>query len=137
MNANNKKKILITLPVSEKHKGLFEANAPAECIVYCDAKQVSVSQVSEANIIIGHIPVSMRAKAKNLEWLQLQSAGTDGYTDGALKEGVILTSATGSYGIAISEHMLGMVLAPERLRKKPDWGSAGTATTETSCGLHR
>ena len=48
--------------------------------------------------------------------MQLNSAGTDGYLEpGVLPEGTLLTNATGAYGLAISEHMLGMVL---ELKKK-------------------
>ena len=43
--------------------------------------------------------------------MQTSSAGVEFYTaPGVLPEGTALTNATGAYGLAISEHMLGMLL---------------------------
>lgn len=68
------------------------------------------------DIIIGNLPKEKLNIAKNLKWLQLNSAGADVYVkEGVLPEGVILTNATGAYGLAISEHMLGVLL--ELLKK--------------------
>lgn len=53
----------------------------------------------------------MRGK-DNLEWIQLNSSGADAYAvRGAVPEGSVLTCATGAYGHAISEYMIGMLLA--------------------------
>ena len=46
-----------------------------------------------------------------LEWLQTNSAGVEAYIrPGVLAGDTLLTNATGAYGLAIAEHMLGMLL---------------------------
>ena len=46
-----------------------------------------------------------------LEWLQTNSAGVEAYIQpGVLAGDTLLTNATGAYGLAIAEHMLGMLL---------------------------
>ena len=48
----------------------------------------------------------------NLEWVQLNSSGADAYAaKGAVPESTVLTCATGAYGVAISEYMVGMLMA--------------------------
>jgi phosphoglycerate dehydrogenase-like enzyme len=67
--------------------------------------------VQNANVIIGNPPVNMVKGLKNLEWLQLNSAGVGDYiNEGILREGTVLTNASGAYGLAISEYMLGVLL---------------------------
>ena len=53
--------------------------------------------------------------AEELKWLQLNNAGTEGFCDGALPKDAVLTNATGAYGLAISEHMIGVLF---ELQKK-------------------
>ena len=49
--------------------------------------------------------------SENLEWLQLESAGTDAYVKpGVLRPGVVLTNATGAYGKAVAEHGFALTL---------------------------
>lgn len=79
---------------------------------YCDRTAVTADEVKMADIIIGNVSISLLGdNAQNLKWLQLNSAGFDGYTDeGVLPKGCILTNATGAYGLAVSEHMLMLTL---------------------------
>ena len=52
----------------------------------------------------------------------MQSAGANEYLDGALPEGTLLTNATGAYGLAISEHMLAVLL--QIYKKLPQYWEA-------------
>ncbi len=100
-------KILVNIPVNERHKALLESKAPEAEFVYCPAKDVTQEMVQEMNIIIGNVPPKMLVGSPNLKWIQLNSAGTDGFTaPGVLPEGAKLTNATGAYGLALAEHML-------------------------------
>ncbi|MDO4484227.1 MAG: D-2-hydroxyacid dehydrogenase [Clostridia bacterium] len=102
--------ILVTLPVEARHKALLES-ACEGCFTYCPAKDLTQSQVHGADIIIGNVKPDMIRGTEKLKWLQLNSAGTDGYTaPGVLPAGCLLTNATGAYGLAISEHMMAMLL---------------------------
>ncbi|MCI8441026.1 MAG: D-2-hydroxyacid dehydrogenase [Provencibacterium sp.] len=64
------------------------------------------------DVIIGNPPADCLSRCQRLQLLQLVSAGTGGYPRAvqALPRSIALTNATGAYGPAISEHMLGMLL---------------------------
>ena len=64
-----------------------------------------------AVMILGNPTPDQLKKAENLRLLQLQSAGADNYCKpGVLPEEVALCNATGSYGLAIAEYMVGVTL---------------------------
>lgn len=110
---NLTKKILVTIPVAKEHKTYLERQAAAgesKCLFsYVPGKEATEADVAEANVIIGNLSPELIKKAESLEWLQLNSAGADQYVKpGILKPGVMLTNATGAYGLAVSEHMLAM-----------------------------
>jgi phosphoglycerate dehydrogenase-like enzyme len=69
-------------------------------------------EVAENTIIIfGNPPRDFLSRCPKLQWVQLQSAGTDGFVNGELGVNVLLTSATGGYGHGVSEHMAGLTFA--------------------------
>ncbi len=104
------KKILVLLPVKEEHKRLLEEKAPLANFVYADAGTVDDSLLLKANVIIGNPPARIK-ESESLEWLQLQSAGIGQFAkDNMLPRGVVLTNASGAYGLAISEYMLAVLL---------------------------
>ncbi len=108
------KRILVTLPVEERHKRLLENQAPCEEIICCPLNQVTHELAQSAHVVIGNVAPGLLAGSTKLEWLQLHSAGTAPYADGMLRDGVILTNATGAYGLAIAEHLLGMTLCLQK-----------------------
>lgn len=106
-----KKNILVLIPVNIEHKSLLEEKAPSSNFTYSTFETVELAQIQNANIIIGNPPIDMIKGSKKLEWLQLSSAGAGDYTkDNVLPDGVVLTNASGAYGLAISEYMLGVLL---------------------------
>ena len=108
MNANN---ILILLPIDERQKKIIEDVSPNSKYIYKTYTNVDKSTVQEADIIIGNPPADMLIDSPNLKWLQLNSAGSDAYIkEGILTDEVLLTNATGAYGLAISEHTIGILL---------------------------
>ncbi len=101
-------KILVVLPVNEKHVEMFKAAAGDHEIIFCELAQANRELIQSANIIIGNVRPSDIKDSPNLKWIQLNNAGTEGFcVPGALPEGTLLTNATGTYGMAISEHMIG------------------------------
>ena len=105
------KNILVLMSVEERHKRILEGKAPSCHFVYADRKHLTAEMVRSAHIIIGNPPIPMVKGSENLEWLQLNSAGVGEYTGkGVLRDGVVLTNASGAYGLAISEYMLGVLL---------------------------
>lgn len=104
-------KIAVLLPVKEKHKKLFEEKVPGAEFLYESMKNLDIGRIKDAEIIIGNPPAESLKELKNLRWLQLQSAGVGEYADTSILSGdVLLTNASGAYGHAISEYMLGVLL---------------------------
>ncbi|WP_446898461.1 D-2-hydroxyacid dehydrogenase [Clostridium sp. LBM24168] len=106
-----KRNILVLITLDERSKKFLEQKDPSADYVYETLETVGREQVQNANIIIGNPPVDMIRGSENLEWLQLESAGVGRYADkDVLPDGVVLTNASGAYGLAISEYMLGALL---------------------------
>ena len=136
---NGTKNVLVTLPISDQHRAQLEQaamQAGAPCMFVCEENPTD-SQIAAANVIIGMVPVERLAAAASLEWLQLSWAGAGPYcADGALPDGVILTCASGAYGLTCSEHMIAFTF--ELVRRFPEyhrnhaehgWQAAGTITS--------
>lgn len=105
------KTVLVLLPVEQRHRELLEAAAPGWEFLYVPAKEVAGGQLARANVIIGNLPVYRLPQCPNLEWIHLNTAGAEAYCKpGALDPHVLLTNSTGAYGLALSEHMLGVTL---------------------------
>ena len=103
--------VLVAIPADEAHRAKLEAAAPGASFQYIPAKEVTKEDAQKADVVIGNVAPALLTGSPNLKWVQLNSAGTDGYTTGALPEGTILTNATGAYGLTISEHMLALTLS--------------------------
>ena len=102
--------ILVTPPVNEKHKAMIEAACPGGEFRWVLRENVKEEDVKYADVIIGNIPLDLVGKCENLKLLHLNMAGADGYPE-RMPEGAILANSSGAYGLAISEHMLGMLLS--------------------------
>ena len=131
-----KKTILTVIPVNGKHQELLEKAAQNEKLIFSDPESVTQEQVDQAEIILGNVPPEMVKKAKKLEWLQLNSAGFDAYAKKEIMGDRILTSCSGAYGQAVSEHMFAMFLAMQKKlhlyrddQKAHKWGDEGQVTS--------
>lgn len=103
--------ILVVMPADEAHQNQLRESAPDAEFLFTSAAEATDEQIHNADIIIGNVPPARIRGSKKLKWIQLNSAGTDGFTDdGVLPEGALLTNATGAYGLALSEHMLASLL---------------------------
>ena len=69
------KKILVTIPVREKDRKFLEEKGKEFQFCYRTKEEITVSDVVDAEIILGNIPVELVPKAKKLKFLQLDSAG--------------------------------------------------------------
>ena len=104
------KHVWILAPVTEEYRQLFQNAAQDLELSLHFAVNPDADALLHAAMIIGNPPLSIVKQSTTLEFLQLTSAGTGDYC-AAVKPGVILANASGGYGLAISEHMLGMTLA--------------------------
>ena len=104
------KKVLVTLPVKEEHIEMIKSACPGADFEFVPSKELNASHVRDANVILGNIPHALVPECRELKLYNLGSAGADGYP-AIMPEGALLANSSGAYGLAISEHMLGMLLA--------------------------
>ena len=79
--------ILVTIPTQPRHREMLEKIAPEAHFAY-EMKPAETS-VENADIILGNVPPAMLKNAPKLRWIQLNTAGTDGYPE-VLREGCLL-----------------------------------------------
>lgn len=120
----NEKRALVTIPTGERHRNLLQQAAPGwefrfrgTDTLVCAPQEalpgqpVTQEDVDWAQVILGNVPAAMLHGSPALEWLQTNSAGVEAYIQpGVLAGDTLLTNATGAYGLATAEHMLGMLL---------------------------
>lgn len=105
-------KILIVMNVKTHHREWLQQSAASAELRFLPAAQVTEDDLADVDAVIGNVPTHLLAAAKKLRWLQLNTAGADAYCQkGALREDILLTNATGAYGLALSEHLLAQLLA--------------------------
>ncbi|MFR3227249.1 MAG: D-2-hydroxyacid dehydrogenase, partial [Blautia massiliensis (ex Durand et al. 2017)] len=106
------KKILVALPLSDRQREVIRRAAPAFEYRFTTEPSATQEEVCWADAILGNVPVELIRRNDHLEWFQSNFAGPDPYLEpGVLPPGCLVTNATGAYGLAISEWMLGMWLA--------------------------
>ncbi len=106
------KQIIVTIPVSDRHKAVLEAAGRDCAFLYAPPAELTDACLAEADIIVGGIPPAMLADTGRLALLQLHTAGADPYLiPGVMPGGTALCNATGAYGKAVSEHALALTLA--------------------------
>ena len=128
------KNVLVLMPVEARHKAKLEAAGKGCCFTYCAPGEVTVEQIRSANAILGQPKAEMIAASENLEWLQLESAGTDAYVKpGVLAPKTVLTNATGAYSKAVAEHAFALTLMLQKKlylyrdeQKRAVWSDHGT-----------
>lgn len=108
------KNILVTVPVEQRHIDMLQAAAPGctfRFLDFMEKENVTQADVDWADILLGNVDSAQLHGSEKLLWLQTNSAGVEPYLKaGVLAKSTQLTNATGAYGLAISEHMLGMLL---------------------------
>lgn len=120
--------IYVAMPVTQEHINTLKASCPEGNFEFArvlngadersakDPFELNREMIKSADVVVGNIPVDILPECTRLKLLQLNMAGSDAYA-GKLPAGAELANASGAYGLAISEHMLGMLLV---LMKKLD-----------------
>ena len=99
------------LPFEPQYREALRQLAPDFDFYFTEDGPVPDEAWENAVVILGGPSAAELAKCRKLRWVQLGSAGVDFYCrPGVLPESVMLTNATGSYGHAISEYMVGATL---------------------------
>ena len=115
------KQVLVLFPFNPEQKKTLEQTASDYRFHYHDFTDFNPDLpenrklLDEAEIIIGNVSPKVVGRLEHLKWMQLFSAGANAYTEAnTFPEKAVLTNATGAYGLAISEYMLGMTLALQK-----------------------
>lgn len=103
-----KRKILVAFHTDADHRARLEKCAPG-CVFIYDPEPDDALLCS-ADAVLGNLSPERLARTKRLKWLQLCSAGVNGYA-GAIPEGAVLTNASGAYGPTIAEYMICAVMS--------------------------
>lgn len=102
--------------VDEFYKIQIMDIAPDADLMIIDADKITKEIIRKADIIFGWPEKDLLKEAKNLKWLQLPSAGADGFTNKAIycNKDIVLTNSSGVYGLPIAEHVFSMILSFNR-----------------------
>lgn len=138
-------RVLVTIPIEPDREALLRKAGPNVEFRFKPAVQsftreplssgpLTSGDIKWAQVILGNVKPELLQEADDLLWIQTSSAGVEEYLrPGTLREGVLLTNCTGAYGLAISEHMLGMLLEIFKklelyrdAQKKEQWASLGS-----------
>lgn len=95
----------------ERHLARVREVAPQATVVVKRLAEVTEADVHAAHVIFGP-PRKWVEDAPHLRWMQLLSAGADGYVH--LRPDVPMTKASGVYGIPIAEWVVGALLMMTR-----------------------
>lgn len=132
--------VLVLVPLEARHAEKLKAAAPEYDFRFRDkiaGNPETKEDVQWAEIIIGNVQADDLCGSPRLRWLQTAAAGVDPYTKpGVLAENTLVTNGTGAFGLAISEHMLGMLLGIQKKlalyrdqQKQEEWKSLGSVTS--------
>lgn len=105
-------KVLVLPNLNEANKNKIVYAYPN--IEFVFDKQATVKQeiVDACDVVVGNPHKGINLNRESLKALFLNSAGSDTYVrEGVLHPNTKLTNASGSYGKAIAEHTIGMMLA--------------------------
>ena len=101
--------VLSRLKDAEIHK--LENSFPTFCFTYSKEKEVTQAMIDDCDIVVGNPGKHVDLNRTNLKAVLLNSAGSDYYIQpGILNKQTRLANASGSYGKAIAEHTIGMIL---------------------------
>lgn len=95
---------------------LLKRTFPDLTIACVHRDSLDVEKVADSEVIFGWVPAQLLKELKNLKWLHLPSAGANNYANLSLyaNQSIILTKSSGTFGMPIAEHALGMMLALSR-----------------------
>lgn len=104
------KKIYYLLNISDEKKLQLREKFKDCSFVFKSKYEINDDEIKHAECIIGNLTLDKLALCDQTKFMQLGSAGSDAYA-AALNENCILCNASGCYGPAISEYMLGVCLS--------------------------
>ncbi len=110
-------RIIVTNRHSAAAEQRFRELPGTEVVFAPDKEAIRPEDLAEAEIFVGSLKPDLAAKMPKLRFIQLFSAGANGY--GWLPEHITLANAYGAYGDVIAEHMLTVTLMA--LKRMPEY----------------
>lgn len=103
--------VLLIPSLDDDNVELIRKSCPNMNILHIDRNALTQELIDEADVIVGNPSLRFNLNRPTLRALLLNSAGNDQYLlPHVLNRQTLLTNASGSYGHAICEHMMGMIL---------------------------
>lgn len=117
------KNALVIGSISEKTREELLA-IPGYAFSFCqDQRTLTDEDLADVDVMVGMIMPDIIRRAPKVSWVQLFSAGADGYT--SLPEDILVSNAYGAYGASIAEHMLACTLMA--MKRFPEYMEAQKA----------
>lgn len=105
-------KILMLAPLQKENFLEIENHFSEDEFIYSTGKEVTQEMIDQCDIIVGNPGSHVDLNRENIQALLLNSAGSDEFIKkGKLHPHTLLTNASGTYGKAIAEHTIGMILS--------------------------
>lgn len=102
-------KILMCAPLKEVEINKIQEHFKNDTFII--SRKPSQEDINQVNVIVGNPKLDLNLDQEHLQAILLNSAGSDQYIkEGVLNKNTKLTNASGSYGITISEHVIGMMI---------------------------
>lgn len=103
--------VLVLAPLREEYFYQLIKSFPNISFTFSSNRTVTQEMIDECDVIVGNPSFRFRLNRENLQAVLLNSAGSDAYVkEGILHPHTLLTNASGTYGKAIAEHTIGMIL---------------------------
>lgn len=106
--------ILVTVATPADFDERVQQLAGAATVVYARRGDPAYDEALQgAEILLGWPPEEGASQISNLRWIQLPSAGANRYV-GRIPKTILLTTASGVYGVPVSEHVFALMLGVAR-----------------------
>lgn len=104
--------ILMLAPLQKDNFEKIEQHFSQDHFIYATRHTVTQKMIDQCDVIVGNPPLQYDLNREHLQAILLNSAGSDEYVKpGILSSHTLLANASGTYGVAIAEHTIGMILA--------------------------
>ena len=105
-------KVLLIPALDDSNIELIKKSCSDMNLLRVNKDDLTQEMIDEADVIVGNPPRQFNLNRPTLKALLLNSAGNDQFLlPNILNRQTLLTNASGSYGHAICEHMMGMILS--------------------------
>ena len=106
--------VLCVLPVNDDEKNMLMAAGGDACAYRWSTQDgVTREELEWADVLIGCVDTDKLANLPKMKFVQLDSAGSDGYAKLAMfhePQSCLLSNSTGAYGGTIAEYMIGSII---------------------------